>query len=571
MTGQRFVKAEDDYEIGSPLIIKNPGETNAPLTEEQARERLAETLNARLSFMSFMRYMHPTWVFPEYQKRLIEVLSLLEARELRHNFDPMGGTPQLRNQGELVYSLLVTMPPRHSKSHICTTNFPSWYMGRDPSRFTLVASYNEMLASDFGKKIKGVVDSVEFANVFPNFQMRSDARAANVWYTTDKGALYSTGLLGTTSGRASNLLIIDDPFRNRKDANSPATRKEVWDTFVSSLSSRREPEVTGNKPALRIVIMTMWHPDDLAGRIRETKEWRDNGWFHFNAPALVQLGASDSEEPKDWDALWPERFSSRELLKTKSLDEYEFAALYQQDPYTRGGGLIKVKGFQYSASMPDTWRALIITIDPAYTKQDWNDPSALMVAGLSDIGDIWILEIRKGHMEFPELKRAVRALVVKYQKRGLRGVYVEAKASGLSLIQELRKESGLIMLPVKAVADKVARMTPYTDYIDAGRVFLPPLAREGWVDSFVTECEQFPGGKEDDQVDCFSMAMNVLSRQIIPPEELSHGVNGMALSEQGASVPTAPGVDVTPGHRPLAAVGSLNSSRGRANWSGWGT
>lgn len=466
---------------------------------ELARLRAAET-----TYLGYLQYLYPTRRFAPFQLQTIDILDRLEKRTLIH---PSTGAP--------VRNVLLTMPPRHGKSEYGTRYFPSYFMGRDPRRFVMTSSYNAQLAKGFGRYTRQITRRPEFARIFPNFQAVSDTRAADHWATSANGAYFGVGLDGTTSGRPANCLVIDDPIKSRPDAESPTIRDKVWDYYASALATRLQPEEDG-APPIQIVILTRWHPDDLAGRLMELEEWHQGQWLHVDFPALT----GDFADPTSLTALWPERFPVTELLRIRRRNEREFESLYQQSPFLKGGNLIHTDWFGTYTEPDDQYLSVVIAADTAFQNKTSADYSAIIIGGVTRNGDIHILDVIRKKIEFPELKKELIVLNALWRGRGLRAIYIEDKASGQSLIQELRRESGLAVIPHKpGHTDKVARVNGVLPLIEGGRVFLP--AKAPWLADFLAELSQFPGAKHDDQVDALTILLDTLSRFAVSPDAIS--------------------------------------------------
>ena len=220
-----------------------------------------------------------------------------------------------------------------------------------------------------------------------------------------------------------------------------------------------------------------------------------------------QMCIRDREE-----ALWPERFNLEDLHRRQRLNPREFASLYQQSPYIEGGNLIKMNWWRHYPDdlKPEKFTSLIIAADTAFKKSDNSDYSVMIVAGLDATGDIYLVDLIRDRYEFPDLKRRMIQLNNQWRGRGLRGIYIEDKASGQSLIQELQRESGVSVIPYKINNDKVARLNAVLPLIEGGRVLIPESA--AWIDQFHEECQSFPSGTFDDQVDALAIALDVLAR-----------------------------------------------------------
>ena len=261
-------------------------------------------------------------------------------------------------------------------------------------------------------------------------------------------------------------------------------------------------------------------------------------------------------ETKSEEPLWGERFPLEELHRRKRLNPREFASLYQQMPYVEGGNLIKTEWWQKfpEGLTPENFTSLVIGIDTAFKKTETADYSAAVVAGMDRNGDMYIIEIVRGKYDFPELKQRLIRLNNKWRGKGLRGLYIEDKASGQSIIQELKRESGISVIPYKVVHDKVARVNAILPLIEGGRVYLPQTA--DWLDSFIDETVQFPSANHDDQVDAMTIALDTLSRTHVGSEAWE--LQGSMSSLNNVSRET------------LGKSLMDSASKLKSKWTGWG-
>lgn len=506
------------------------------INAKDAAAYLLKIKNAEESFLGFIQALYPNYVLAPFQLKLIDTLDKLEKGTLKNE----AGNP--------VRKILINMPPRHGKSFLATTLFPVYYMARKPERYTMSVSYNSELAKGFGRAAREHAREPITTQAFKNFHLSEDSKAADVWATTEGGIYYGVGVGGTTSGRAANLLLIDDPIKARAEADSATYRNNIWSYYISALITRKQPEVDGTLP-IEIVIHTRWHPDDVAGRIMELDEWHNGEWLHINMKAIDlvptgnvipvwQLPETDpsyqteasaraqQESDPSYDyytqelkevALWEERHPLKELKKFQQKDAREFAALYQQEPYISGGNLIKETWWaRYNFKELPEFASIIMAADTAFKQTTRADYSVLVTAGVTNQGDIYLLNVIRGKYDFPELKRIAVIAYAKYRGKGLRGLYIEDKASGQSLIQELRNNTGIAVIPYKNTADKVARVNSILPLIEAGRVLIPSSIEDApWLKDFLLEASQFPNCAHDDQIDSATIAIDVLSRQAI--------------------------------------------------------
>ena len=536
----------------------------AKLSKAEVAKYLLKLRDSQESFLGFVRLQYPDWELADFQIELINTLDKLEKGLLGKN------------------NLLITMPPRHAKSTFGTVLFPSYYMAKKPNRFTMSCSYNTQLSTDFGRQIRGVVEQKNMQQAFKDFHLSKDSRAADVWRTEDGGAYFAVGIGGTTSGRPANLLIVDDPIKSREEAESMTQRNKTWNYYTSALATRLQPENDGTPPR-QIIILTRWHVDDLAGRLMQTEDWGEGRWEHVNFPAIKEITsgkmsrrmlpeddpnyltskqytsispAKRTIETKSEEPLWGERFPLEELHRRKRLNPREFASLYQQMPYVEGGNLIKTEWWQKfpEGLTPENFTSLVIGIDTAFKKTETADYSAAVVAGMDRNGDMYIIEIVRGKYDFPELKQRLIRLNNKWRGKGLRGLYIEDKASGQSIIQELKRESGISVIPYKVVHDKVARVNAILPLIEGGRVYLPQTA--DWLDSFIDETVQFPSANHDDQVDAMTIALDTLSRTHVGSEAWE--LQGSMSSLNNVSRET------------LGKSLMDSASKLKSKWTGWG-
>ena len=184
--------------------------------------------------------------------------------------------------------LMIFCPPRHTKSELASRRFPSWYIGRHPDRQLIGASYNGALASDFGRAVRNISASPEYSQLFPDCELAADSRAANRWNTEVGGAYVAAGVGTAITGRGAHLALIDDPVKDRSDADSQTVRDHTWNWYTNVLYTRLMPG------AAIVLIMTRWHEDDLAGRLLEQQDEGGEAWEVINLPALG--------EGNDWRA-----------------------------------------------------------------------------------------------------------------------------------------------------------------------------------------------------------------------------------------------------------------------------
>lgn len=251
---------------------------------------------ARADLLAFTHYTFAQYEAAPHHRRIARTLEAVERGEIDR--------------------LMVTMPPRHGKSEEVTIRFPAWALGRNPKRQIITACYNADLANGFGRAVRNIVSSPCYGNIF-KARLARDSQAANRWNTRDGGAYIAAGVGTAITGRGADIFIIDDPLKDRAEAESELRRQAVWDWYTSTAYTRLMPG------GAVIIVQTRWHEDDLAGRLLSHQERGGDQWHRLDLPAINGEG----------QALWPERYPLPALLRIKAaIGPRDWSALYQQSP-----------------------------------------------------------------------------------------------------------------------------------------------------------------------------------------------------------------------------------------------
>lgn len=404
-------------------------------------------------------------------------------------------------RGELT-RLIISMPPRHGKSMTVTETLPSWFIGKNPDRRVIEVSYGDDLARDFGEKNRKKV--AEFGQEVFGIELERGKTDKTDWgIAGHAGGMVSTGIGGAISGKGADLLIIDDPIKNRTEADSEVYRNRVWSEWQSTLSTRLHP---GGRV---VVIMTRWHEDDLVSRLLESEPGR---WEVLNLPAMAE--ADDPMGRTEGEALWPGRYSRGDLEMIKvTVGSREWQALYQGRPSPQAGSIFK-RAFWQEYSLPPQEMArnmetVIQSWDCTFKDSKGTDYVAGGVWGRKG-ADYYLLDLVHDRMDFPATIKAIRSMSAKWPQA--RGKLVEDKANGPAVIATLKHEiSGLIA--VEPEGGKIVRANAIASYHEAGNLWLPKPQFAPWVHDFIEEAAAFPNGKYDDRVDEMTQAVIWLSRR----------------------------------------------------------
>lgn len=442
---------------------------------------------AQNSLIAFTRITHPSYKPSWHHKLLASKLEAIARGEIKR--------------------LIISMPPRHGKSELASLRFAPWFLGKNPTKNIVQATYSAEFAEEHGKKSRAIVSSPIFEAIF-GINLATDSKAVSRWQTDKGGSYYAVGVGGSLTGRGANILLIDDPHKNRQEAESSVMRQNVWDWFASTAYTRLEDN------GAVIVIMTRWHEDDLAGRLLKSEEH----WEYLSLPAIAEI---DEPYRKMGEALWPEKYDLADLENIrKAIGSREWISLYQQRPSAAEGEIFKREWWQYfKRNFDKDYREddflpkfdwVYQSWDTAFKKDSENDFSVCTTWGVAKTG-YYLLDVWKRRVEFPELKRAVMALATEFNPNQ---IFVEDKASGQSLIQEIKRDTSLPIKPITVDRDKVARAYAVTPIIEAGKVYL--CENTVWLREYIDSCAAFPNGVHDDEVDSTTQA---LSQMLKPKRE----------------------------------------------------
>jgi predicted phage terminase large subunit-like protein len=401
----------------------------------------------------------------------------------------------INSKGKICNVLLIAMPPQHGKSQSITETLPSWYLGKYPNKRVIEVSYGDDLARKFGRRNKQKIN--EYGKKLFNIEISSDTRSDTEFEIKgNRGSMISRGIMAGLTGQPSDLTIVDDPVKNRQEADSETYRERIWEEWLNSIKTRLSAK------GKVIVIQTRWHEDDLSGRI--IKEGTEK-YYELNIPCEAE--ENDILGRNVGDALFPEIGKDNEWLQEfkKSYiggqGSRAWNALFQGKPVSIDGNLIKREWWQFYDKLPRIVTK-IISIDAAFKGESTSDFVVIQIWGKTGTG-MYLIDQHKARMDFPTTLTAIRNMIKKHPDATAK--FIEDKANGSAIISVLRRDIGGI-IPVNPIGGKVARVNAVSPYIESGNVYLPRSVY--WVDDFLNEASAFPNGKNDDQIDAMSQALN---------------------------------------------------------------
>ena len=387
--------------------------------------------------------------------------------------------------------LVLSTPPQHGKSMTVTETLPSWYLGNNPDKRCIIGCYNDDFAGKFGRRNKQKL--IEYGK---------DLFGVSLEKTTDRdievsqhdGSIIARGIMSGITGNAGDLIILDDPIKNRLEADSSTYRERLWEEWNNSILTRTQ---AGTKI---IIIQTRWHEDDLAGRvIRSVKNVEV-----VNIP--VEAEADDVLGRNVGDALCPEIGKDNAWLKEFKESYKEgmraWNALYQGRPTSEQGNIFQRSWWQYYDVLPDVIPVKAISVDATFKGGEDSDFVAIEVWGKVN-ADFYLIDLVKQRLDFPATMRAITSMKEKYPEA--HSILIEDKANGPAIIASLRREiSGIVA--ITPVGSKVSRANAVTGIVEAGNVFLPRFSP--FTDEFIEEFASFPNGVHDDLVDACTQFLN---------------------------------------------------------------
>jgi predicted phage terminase large subunit-like protein len=402
--------------------------------------------------------------------------------------------------------LIINMPPRHTKSEFASYLLPAWFLGKYPQKKIIQCSHTAELAVGFGRKVRNLVDTEVYHNIFPNLALASDSKAAGRWNTSKGGDYFAIGIGGAVTGKGADVLIIDDPHSEQEAAiaeTNPDIYDKTYEWYTSGPRQRLQPG------GAIVIVMTRWSKRDLTGQILKDALANDSfdEWEVIEFPAILP-----SDKP-----LWPEFWPLSELEKVKrDVPNSKWMAQYQQNPISESAAIVKREWWmEWDSDTPPKCDFILQSWDTAFEKTQRADYSACTTWGVfyqpDDAGNeqanIILLNAFRDRMEFPELKRVA---IEEYRDWEPDSVIIEKKASGAPLIYEMRAMG----IPVQEFTptrgnDKISRLNAVADIFASGRVWAPASR---WAEEVIDEVAEFPAGTHDDYVDTVSMALHRFRR-----------------------------------------------------------
>ena len=475
-------------------MTESPLQTPDQFSDEDLAKEYVRREQAKRNFLHFVDYTMPNFQVGPHHPLIAKKLELVARGTIRR--------------------LIITCPPRHTKSELASRRLPAWFLGHAPRKQVICATYNDEFATEFGRDVRGIVQSDEYQAVFPLVKISKDSKAANRWNTSVGGSYYSVGIGGGVTGRGADLAIIDDPVKNMEEADSKHYRDRVGTWYKSAFYTRLMPK------ASIILILTRWSDDDLAGRLLAEAKIGGDKWEVISLQAIA--GEEDLLGRKKGEALWPQWYPEPVLQQIKrTLGPRAWSALYQQEPVEDEGQFFKRewidrntydKGALLKRVHDGTKHLKVYGASDYAVTPGGGDYTVHLVVGVDNRDDIYVLDMWRDQTESAEWVEAFCDLVLRWKPV----MWAEEsgqiiKGVGPYLSKRMRERRAYCRREQFASAhDKATRARPIQARMSMNKVFFPETA--SWMDEFVHEMLRFPAGVHDDQVDTLSLIGRVLDQ-----------------------------------------------------------
>jgi predicted phage terminase large subunit-like protein len=476
---------EEIKQLQAILPTLNAQEKAELLADLEERASRASKQIGKDSMLGFAMHVYPGFKIGPHHRKLAKIFE-----------DVISGKKK---------RVIINIAPRMGKSEFSSYLFPAYFLGKFPNKKIIMGTHTASLSEDFGRRVRNLIESEEYQELYPDTRVSEDQKAAGKWSTSEGGQYYAAGVGGALAGRGADLFVIDDPHSEQDvKSNSRLSFDTAWSWFQTGPLQRLMPG------GAIIVIMTRWSLVDLTGRLidYQTRNPDADQWEIVELPAILEK--EDDEGNVVEKSLWPEQWPLEALKAKKAgMDPRFWNAQYMQQPTAESSAVISRRHWRiWPHDNPPPCEYMIQSWDTAFETKNNSDYSACTTWGIfyneeeNSTPQLILLDAFKDRMAFPELKQVA---LRHYKDWEPDAFIVEKKAAGAPLIQELRAMG----IPVQEFSpsrgnDKLVRVNAIADLFTSGKVWAPDTR---WAREVIEELAAFPVGEHDDFVDTTSQAL----------------------------------------------------------------
>lgn len=493
---------------------------------KQLLERKKAIFRAREDVVEFAKFMMPV---PDYQDDVSRSLY----KPSRHHL-VLGAALEQVEKGAYK-RLQITLPPRHGKTKLSSHMFAAWFIGRNPEKSIIVATYSEKFAWDHGRAVRDIIESPLFNQIFPEVRLKVGSASVDRLEVEQGGTIFFLGRGSGITGRGGDVILLDDPIKDRQEADSPTIREKTWVWYTQVLQNRLM-----TKAGSIVIIATRWHEDDIIGRLTDPtnpcfSKAEARKWRVIDMPALARV--NDVLGRKEGEALWPERFDIEYLTSLRETDIRGFQALYQGRPTPEEGSFFKAAHMRTYARMndmpPKERLRFYGASDHAVSLEQGRDKTCLMIVGIDEHDQIWVMpDLFWQQADTNLVVETMTILMDKYHplfwwaEKG----HISKSIGPFLRKRMLEKRVFCSIDELTPLGDKVSRAQSMQGRMAMLRVLFPVFCR--WWPEAHDQMIKFPQGTHDDFVDTLSMVGLGLFKQRYmstpkpkkePPKLLTYG------------------------------------------------
>lgn len=409
---------------------------------------------------------------------------------------------------------------RHGKSELSSRWTPAWFLENWPDKQVALASYEATWAvNKFGRWVRNLIEANER---HLSVRLAKDLTGAGEWMTTREGGMFTTGVGGPLTGRGVHLMLIDDPIKNREEANSKLHRNKIWEWWEDAADTRIEPD------GAAIILMARWHVDDIVGRIKsgqyisdddgDVEEFEVDEWKVLNLPAIAK-NADDAMGREIGEPLWPDKWSKKKLMNKKRGRAQRWASLYQQDPRPEEGNMVDRSWFKLVKDYPREARIGRFWDLAGTEKTSGNEPDWTVGTLIAELrGEYWIVDRVKFRATPAQTRRKIQDTAKRDGRMVPIYMWQDPAQAGKDQISSYSRDvlPGYIFHGVTISGNKITLFEAVSSSAENGNV---NIVEGDWNKDWLDSIENFPNDVHDDDADSASLGWKVLHSDVIPVED----------------------------------------------------